>query len=52
MFVTPFLTSLFGFLMADEIPELSTLVGGGIILFGVFVFNFGEKLWEVIKNRK
>ena len=52
MFVTPFLTSLFGFLMADEIPELSTLVGGGIILFGVFVFNFGERLWEVIKNKK
>ncbi len=52
MFVTPFLTSLFGFLMADEIPELSTLAGGGIILFGVFVFNFGERLWEVIKNRK
>ncbi|MBE5974528.1 MAG: DMT family transporter [Paenibacillaceae bacterium] len=52
MFVTPFLTSLFGFIMADEIPELSTLVGGGIILFGVFVFNFGERLWEVIKNKK
>ncbi|MTK08016.1 MAG: DMT family transporter [Hungatella sp.] len=52
MFITPFLTSLFGFLMADEIPELSTLVGGGIILFGVFIFNFGERLGEVIKNRK
>ncbi|WP_349674579.1 DMT family transporter [Lacrimispora sp.] len=52
MFVTPFLTSLLGFLLAHEIPELSTLVGGGIILFGVFVFNFGERLWEVIKNRK
>lgn len=52
MFVTPFLTSLLGYLLADEIPELSTLVGGGIILFGVFVFNFGERLWEVTKNRK
>lgn len=52
MFVTPFLTSLLGFLLADEIPELSTLAGGAIILCGVFVFNFGERLWEVIKNRK
>ncbi|MBE5982342.1 MAG: DMT family transporter [Paenibacillaceae bacterium] len=52
MFVTPFLTSLLGFLLADEIPELSTLAGGAIILCGVFVFNFGERLWEVIKKRK
>lgn len=43
MFVTPFLTSLLGFLLADEKPEPSTLVGGGIILFGVFIFNFGGK---------
>lgn len=52
MFITPFLTSLLGYLLADEIPELSTLVGGGIILLGVFVFNFGERLREVIKNKK
>lgn len=52
MFITPFLTSLLGYLLADEIPELSTLVGGGIILLGVFVFNFGERLRDVIKNKK
>lgn len=51
MFVTPFLTSLLGFLLADEIPEPSTLVGGGIILFGVFIFNFGGKFCEILYNR-
>ena len=44
MFVTPFLTSLLGFLIAREVPEPSTLIGGGIILLGVFVFNFGDRL--------
>lgn len=44
MFVTPFLASLMGFLFANEKPDMATLIGGGIILFGVFVFNFGEKL--------
>ncbi len=46
MFITPFLTSIIGFLMTDEIPEQSTLIGGAIILFGVVVFNFGDKLFK------
>lgn len=41
MFVTPFLTSILGFLLAGEVPDRATLVGGGIILLGVFLFNFG-----------
>lgn len=51
MFVTPFLTSILGFLIADEIPDRATLSGGAIIIFGVFVFNFGEKIYESIKNK-
>lgn len=51
MFITPFLASLFGFLLAGELPESSTLIGGGIILFGVFIFNFGEKFYRMIRNR-
>lgn len=51
MFITPFLASLFGFLLAGELPESSTLIGGGIILFGVFIFNFGEKFYGMIRNR-
>ena len=43
MFVTPFLTSVLGFLLAGEVPDQATLVGGGIILLGVFLFNFGGR---------
>ncbi len=51
MFITPFLASLFGFLLAGELPESSTLIGGGIILLGVFIFNFGEKFYELLYHR-
>ena len=44
MFVTPFLTSILGFLLAGEVPDRATLIGGGIILLGVFLFNFGGKI--------
>ena len=41
MFVTPFLASLLGFLLAGEVPDRATLVGGAIILAGLLLFNFG-----------
>jgi drug/metabolite transporter (DMT)-like permease len=41
MFITPFLTSILGFLLAGEWPGRATLVGGSIILLGVIIFNFG-----------
>ena len=44
MFVTPFLTSILGFLLAGEVPDQATLIGGSLILLGVLLFNFGEKL--------
>lgn len=46
MFVTPFLTAIFGFVFAGEIPDLSTIVGGSIIMCGVVLFfkeNFKRK---------
>ncbi|MDO4315809.1 MAG: DMT family transporter [Oscillospiraceae bacterium] len=42
MFITPFLTSLLGFLLAGEVPDRATLIGGAVILLGVFLFNFGD----------
>lgn len=51
MFITPFLTSLLGFIIACEVPEPSTLVGGGMILLGIFIFNFGGKLYEALRNK-
>lgn len=50
MFVTPFLASLMGFLFAGEEIDTPTLIGGGIILFGLFIFNFGDKL--INRNNK
>lgn len=52
MFITPFLTSILGFIIANESPELSTIFGGGIILIGVFIYNFGEKIYSLCKNTK
>lgn len=50
MFVTPFLTSILGFLLAGEIPDRATLCGGGIILIGILVFNFGGKFYGATNN--
>ena len=44
MFITPFLTSIFGFVLANEVPDKATVLGGAIILLGVLIYNFGEKL--------
>ena len=46
MFFTPFLTSLLGFVLAGEVPDGATLLGGGIILLGVFLFNFGGRFFK------
>ena len=47
MFVTPFLTSILGFILAGEIPDRATFIGGGIILIGVLLYNFGGKIYDV-----
>lgn len=52
MFVTPFLASIFGFLLAGEVPDRATLVGGSIILLGVMIFNFGSTFKKMMKSRK
>jgi len=48
MFVTPFLTTLLGFLISNEIPDLSTVFGGAAILVSLLIFNFGEKVYRKI----
>lgn len=52
MFITPFLASTLGFALAGEYPDLPTIIGGGIILSGVFLFNFGGKIGVLIARRK
>ncbi len=53
MFLTPFFASLAGFLLNGERINRPTLIGGGIILSGLFLFNFGERLLDkCIKQKK
>lgn len=51
MFVTPFLTTILGFVMMDEIPDKATILGGIIILSGLFMFN-KENFSQPLKNKK
>ncbi|MDK2980470.1 MAG: hypothetical protein PWQ55_817 [Chloroflexota bacterium] len=52
MFITPFLTTLLGFVLANETPDGSTIAGSLVILVGVLIFNFGDRLaaWTMRKN--
>lgn len=52
MFITPFLASIFGFLIAHEIPDMSVIIGGGIILAGVLIYNFGDAFCKNICRTK
>ncbi len=43
MFITPLLTSLLGFLLANERPDIPTITGGMVILIGMLLFNIRKK---------
>lgn len=43
MFITPLLAMLLGYVVILEIPDISTYVGGTIILFGLVLFNTSNK---------
>ena len=51
MFATPFLTAVLGFLMAGEVPDLSTIIGGGVIMAGLLLFYFGP-VWLPSEGRR
>lgn len=51
MFVTPFLTTILGFVIMGEIPDKATILGGIIILIGLFIFN-KESFLEPLRNKK
>ena len=46
MFVTPFLTSLMGYVFLGETLDAPTILGGAVILAGVLLFNFGGILFS------
>jgi len=46
LFTTPFITALLGLVAAGERLESSTIIGGIVILAGMFVFHYGEKFFH------
>ena len=52
MFITPFLTTLLGFVLTHEKPDGSTIAGSLVILTGVLIFNFGDRLAGKVFGRK
>lgn len=52
MFLTPFITTLLGLLLAGEGVEAPTVIGGLIIISGLLLFNFGDKLMARLKRDK
>ncbi len=42
MYVTPFLTTALGLVIAKEFPDLTTIIGGLIILSGLVLFNIEQ----------
>lgn len=43
MFVTPLLSTVFGFLLLREVPSAGTFLGGGVIIMSVILFNLKGK---------
>jgi drug/metabolite transporter (DMT)-like permease len=46
MFLTPFLTSIFGIVFINEKLDIQTIVGGILILIGMFIYNFSSKIFK------
>lgn len=43
MFLVPLISSLLGFLIAGEKPDVATLLGGAVILSGLALFTIGKR---------
>jgi drug/metabolite transporter (DMT)-like permease len=43
MFLTPLLSTVFGFLLLQEIPSVGTFLGGGVIIISIVLFNLKGK---------
>ncbi|HBP25867.1 MAG TPA: EamA family transporter [Acholeplasmatales bacterium] len=46
-FLTPFLATLYGVLILSEIPTLRTLIGGIVIIFGSFLFQYFNRKKDI-----
>lgn len=52
MYVTPLLTTVLGLVIAKEFPEVSTIVGGIIILAGLILFNSDQLFSKKVRIKR
>lgn len=52
MFITPFLAAIMAYIITGETIEPSKAAGGAIVLLGVCLFNFGDKLLAARRGLK
>ena len=52
MFVTPLLASILGVIIGHEAIDPSAILGGAIIILGLLLFNFGDKLTVGQRNKR
>lgn len=50
MFINPFIGSIFGYILIGDPIEASAIYGGGIIMLGLALFNFGPSLLKKLKK--
>ncbi len=50
MFINPFIGSILGYVLIGDPIESSALIGGGIIMLGLAMFNFGPGIMEKLKK--
>ncbi len=43
MFITPLLSTIMGFIILKEVPNMGTFIGGALIIFSIIVFNLKGK---------
>jgi drug/metabolite transporter (DMT)-like permease len=52
MFITPLLTTIMARLLVKETPDFPTIIGGVIILFGMFMYTFFDKIIAIIIKKR
>ena len=50
MFLTPLLATILGYILINEKPGDSTIIGGATILAGMALFNFGETIKDFLRG--
>lgn len=43
MFITPLLSMILGYVIILEVPDISTYIGGSVILIGLLIFNYSQR---------